>query len=129
MQQYPYGGPQPPPYGGPQTQPYGGQYGAPQQSHTPPPEIKKTSVANVAMAAISIACGLFAMYAPIPIIDVILGVVGIVLAGLAMRGGVSGLSVAGMVLSIVGTDRAFYFTIAYLDSFPSEWVLMFQPLI
>ena len=127
MQQHPYDGPQPP-YGGPQHQPpYGGQYGGPQQPYgSPPPPEKKP---NVVMAAISLGCGVFAMFLPVPVLDVILGIVGIVLASIAMKSGVKGLAIAGLVVSIVGTVFAIGYTIYVLGVIPDEWVLMSQPLI
>ena len=119
MQNHLYGGPQPPPQ-------YGGQYGAP-PAGPPPPQPEKNP--NVALAAVSVAFGLFALYVPIAVLDVILGISGIVLAALAMRSGVRALAVAGMVLSIMGTEEAIFFTIGRLSSSPGEWVLMLPQLI
>ncbi|MCL2856518.1 MAG: hypothetical protein FWE19_02170 [Oscillospiraceae bacterium] len=116
MQQYPYGGSQPPQFGG--------LYGVPPPTAPQPP--KKPSAAP---AAISVAFGLFALFVPVAVLDVVLGVAGIVLASLALRSGVKALAVAGMVLSIMGTYEAIFFTAGRLGQAQGEWVLTLQSLI
>ena len=81
------------------------------------------------MAAISLACGLFAMFIPIPVLDVILGIVGIVLAAVSMKSGVKGLAIAGLIVSIIGTIFAIGYTITVLGLVPDEWILMVPQLI
>jgi len=125
MQQNPYGGPQQP-YGGPQ-QPYGGPppHGGPQYPYGPPPNQKPPpSSTHVVFAAISLGCGIFAMFVPIPVLDVILGALGIVLASIAMAKGVRGLAIAGLVVSIVGLLIAISFTMDYFGMIPNGWYLM-----
>jgi len=78
------------------------------------------------MAAFSVAFGLFSLFLPIPFLDVAFGVAGIVLSALAMRSGIRALAVAGMVLSIMGTQEAFFFTLGFLGRASGEWVLMLQ---
>ena len=135
MQQHPHDNQQPPqqppqqPYGGGQP-PYGGQQppygGGPQYPYGPQQPEKKP---NVVMAAIALGGGLFAMIVPIPVIDVILGIMGIVLAALAMKSGVRGLAIAALIVSIIGTMVAISFTISVLAGFPSEWALTTQMLL
>ena len=81
------------------------------------------------MAAISLGCGIFAMFLPVPVLDVILGIIGIVFASVAMKSGVKGLAIAALVVSIVGTVIAIGYTIYVLGIIPDEWVLMSLPLI
>ena len=69
---------------------------------------------NTAFAGIALALGIAAMIIPIPVLDVIAGVVGIVLAAQARKTGVGGLAIAGLVVSIIGTVIAFFYTIGVL---------------
>ena len=128
MQQNPYDGQQQP-YGG-QQQPYGGQQGGgPQYPYGPHDPQQPEKKPNVVMAAIALGGGLFAMIVPIPVIDVILGILGIVLAALAMKSGVRGLAIAALIVSIIGTMVAISFTISVLAGFPSEWALTAQQML
>ena len=97
-----------------QTDMPGGQY---QQPHSPygqnqppfdgpPPQQPKTTMAGVALAL-----GIAAMILPIPVIDVIAGVLGIVFAAIARKSGVGGLAIAALVVSIIGTVMALFYTI------------------
>jgi len=67
---------------------------------------------NKAMAGWSLGLGIAAMVVPIPVIDVVAGVVGIVLANKAKQTGVQGLATAGLVCSIIGTIIAVLFTLS-----------------
>ena len=63
------------------------------------------------LAIAALVCGLFAMFIPIPVLDMVAGIVGIVLAVQARKSGVGGLAIAGLVVSIIGTIWATIFTI------------------
>jgi len=77
-----------------------------QSQHTPPGQGK---------AVASLVLGLFAMIVPIPVIDIIAGVVGICLAVSAKRDGYSrGMRTAGFVVSIIGTVIAVGYTLSVL---------------
>ena len=80
----------------------------------PPPFTKKP---NRVMAAIAFACGIYSMTLPVPVIDILLGLTGIILAALAMRSGAKGLAIAGLIVSIVGTLFAIFYTIDVLGLF------------
>lgn len=69
---------------------------------------------NNVMAGISLACGIVAMVIPVPVLDVIIGVLGIILSRMARKTGVGGLALAGFVVSIIGTVIAFFYTIGVL---------------
>ena len=73
---------------------------------------------------LSLVFGIFAMFLPIPVVDVILGVAGIVLAALAMKSGSKGLAIAGLICSIIGTVLAISFTFEVLGVIPDAWLLM-----
>ena len=64
-------------------------------------------------AIASLVLGICAMLIPIPFLDVILGVVGIVLAVMAKKEGYTGgMATAGLVCSIIGTVFAVVFTLS-----------------
>ena len=55
------------------------------------------------MAIAALICGIFTIVFPIPILSLIIGVVGIILAVKARKTGVGGMAIAGLVCSIIGT--------------------------
>ena len=62
-------------------------------------------------AIAALVLGICALVLPIPFLDVIMGVVGIVLAVMAKKEGYTGgMATAGLVLSIIGTVSAVIFT-------------------
>ena len=63
------------------------------------------------LAIAALICGLFAMFIPVPVLDIIIGVAGIVLSVMARKSGVGGLAIAALVVSIIGTIFAVIFTI------------------
>ena len=69
---------------------------------------------NTVISAIAFACGVYAMTLPVPVLDIILGIVGIILAAVAMRGQTKGLAIAGLVVSILGTFFALSYTAVVL---------------
>lgn len=71
---------------------------------------------NSALAGIALALGIAALVIPVPVLDVIAGVVGIVLAALARKSGVGGLAIAALVISIIGTVVAIFYTLAVLGA-------------
>jgi len=68
---------------------------------------------NTAMAGWSLGLGIAAMIVPIPVLDIVAGVIGIVLANKAKETGVQGLATAGLVCSIIGTIIAILFTLSF----------------
>lgn len=67
-------------------------------------------------AIASLILGIGAMTIPIPVLDIILGIVGIVLAVVAKNDGYrGGLQTAGLVCSIIGTVIATIYTITVLS--------------
>jgi len=67
------------------------------------------------MAIVSLVLGITAMLLPVAVIDVILGIAGIVLAVMAKKEGFTGgVQLAGFICSIVGTTLAFFYTIYIL---------------
>ncbi|MCL2563826.1 MAG: hypothetical protein FWE08_07315 [Oscillospiraceae bacterium] len=73
------------------------------------------------MAIASLVLGIVALVVPIPVLDVIAGVVGLFLAGISMKHKAGGLAVAGLVLSILGTIAAIQFTLQFYGVIPSPW--------
>ena len=67
--------------------------------------------AKTSLAGWSLALGITAIVLPIPIIDIALGVLGLILSRQAKQSGVRGLATAGFVLSIIGTVLAAAFTL------------------
>ena len=116
--QQPYGSQQPP-YGGQQC-PYCGRYGRDSQL----PESRP----HFGFAGYAVGCGFFAMFVPIPILDVVLGILGIVFAALAIKSGVRGLAISALVISIIGTVLAIDFTIDHLTGFSGNGALTLQML-
>jgi len=98
-------------------QPHHGQ--AYQQPYPYPPIKPKQPASGFAIA--SLVLGIIAMVLPIPVIDVIIGVLGLIFAIVAKRSGHrGGMSTAGLVLSIIGTVWALWFT---LSIFAGLWWL------
>ena len=117
MEQQPYGNP------GPGGYPPPGGYHQPPGYQPHPPEPPKRENPNIVMAALSLVFGIFAMFLPIPVLDVLLGVAGLVLAVLALKSGSRGLAIAGLICSIIGTLFAISFTLEVLRLIPAEWQL------
>jgi len=69
-------------------------------------------------AIASIVLGLIAFTLPIPILDLIIGIAGLVLAYLAKKKGREGIATAGLVISIIGTMAAMIFTFYFLIGQP-----------
>lgn len=68
-----------------------------------------------AFAIVSLIFGILAMTIPVPVLDVILGIAGIVLYSKSKKAGYSGgLAVAGLVVSIIGTIVATIYTLGVL---------------
>jgi len=92
-------------YQQPPNQPYPQQY--PHSNSTTPPGKGK--------AQVSLALGIVAICLPIPFLDLIAGIIGLVFASMAKKEGFSGgLRTAGFVLSIVGTIYAFFYTLFWV---------------
>ena len=105
---------QPPPgYQPPGYQPY---------PPAPPPRPQKSP--NTTFAVLSLVFGIFAMFLPIPVVDVMLGVAGIVLSIIALNSGSKGLAIAGLICSIIGTLLAISFTLDVLGVIPDAWLLL-----
>ena len=81
----------------------------------PPPKSYK------GMAIASLVLGLFALFIPIPVIDIIAGIVGLFLAGIALKHKAGGMAIAGLIISILGTLNAISFTLQTFDVIPSPW--------
>ncbi|MCL2559669.1 MAG: DUF4190 domain-containing protein [Turicibacter sp.] len=67
-----------------------------------------------AMAAWALALGVAAMTVPIPFIDIVAGVFGIILANKAAKNGVRGLATAALIFSIIGTIFSIIFTMNFI---------------
>ena len=102
-----------------QQQPYGydqSRFGYDQQQqfygNQPPqyPPVPQQRQSRTVMAAIALVCGILALTLPVPVLDVIFGIAGIVLAGMAMNSRSKGLAIAGLVVSILGTLVAIAYT-------------------
>ena len=78
-----------------------------------PPEKKQSTL----MATISFACGVYAITLPVPVLDIILAVAGIILAAIAMRNTARRLAIAGLVVSIIGVFIAIGYT-----AFALRWI-------
>ena len=64
----------------------------------------------------ALVLGLLAMTIPVPVIDIILGVVGLVLASSSKNDGyVGGVRTAAFVICIIGTVIAVFYTIGVLS--------------
>jgi len=66
------------------------------------------------MAGVGLGLGLFALIIPIPFLDVVAGIVGIILAAMSRKKGSKGLGVAALVISIIGLLAAIGYTAMYL---------------
>ena len=102
----------------------------PQSSQYPPgyqypPQYQQSSSGDSpgkSKATASLVLGLVAMFLPIPFLDVAAGVTGLILAVKAKREGFSaGLRTAGLVLSIIGTIYAIFYTLFWI--FFGSWYL------
>jgi len=68
------------------------------------------------MAVTALVLGILAMTLPIPVLDIILGVLGLIFASVAPSQGCrGGIQTAGLVLSILGTLVAIGYTMGELD--------------
>ena len=76
----------------------------PQPFTTPPPTPEKRPGKGKSIA--SLVLGIVALTVPIPVFDIICGIVGLVLAGMARRDEGGGMATAGLVLSIIGLTNA-----------------------
>jgi len=85
-------------------------------SFTPPEPERKPPTG---MAVASLVLGIIALTLPIPVVDVIAGVIGLVLAVAAKKQGARGMATAGLVLSIIGTIAAIQFTAQVFGLFPT----------
>ena len=65
-------------------------------------------------AIAALVLGIGALVIPVPFLDVVMGVVGLVLAISARKEGAGGMGIAGLVLSIIGTVAAFFYTASFL---------------
>ena len=102
-------------YGSPYTQQ--SSY-AQQPPHTQ--QVDDYRIRNKAVAALVL--GIIACTMPIPILDVIAGIIGIYLAVTAKREGfVNGLQTAAFVISIIGTGIAVLFTIWCMTAWRAIW--------
>jgi len=63
------------------------------------------------VAVASLVLGIVALTVPVPVLDIIAGIVGIILAAVAMKNKAGGMAIAGLVVSILGTFAAISFTI------------------
>jgi len=88
---------------------------------TPTPAPKVDKVAE-SFAIISIVAGILAFSLPVPILDILLGIGGLVLAILARNKGIKGLATAGLILSIIGIVVAVLFTYNYFTGDSSWWM-------
>ena len=101
-----------------QAPPYGQQYGQYQQPphgqpyQQPYPYAKPKRPAS-GFAVASLVLGIIAMTLPVPVLDIIIGVLGLIFAIYAKKKGHGGgMSTAGLVLSILGTIWSIWFTIS-----------------
>ena len=106
-QMHPPAPPQPNPFGPPP--PVGPPPPGFQQPYGPPVQPQKNPM--MPLAGVALGFGLFALIIPIPVIDIILGILGAIFAGIAMAKGVKGLAIAALVISIIGTIVALFFNL------------------
>ncbi|MCL2212363.1 MAG: DUF4190 domain-containing protein [Oscillospiraceae bacterium] len=79
------------------------------------PLYQKHQQPGLGFATASLVLGILAMILPIPVIDVILGILGLIFAFIApSKGCHGGIQTAGLVLSIIGTLNAVLFTFMVL---------------
>jgi len=113
-QPYPQAQHQPPPHG------YHGYppHGQPPHTYPPygyPPYGYYAKPPAQGMAGAALGLGIASFIIPIPVFNLILGIVGIVLAMTARnRGNRSGLATAGLVISIIGTVVAVLFAVIWM---------------
>ncbi|MCL2522127.1 MAG: hypothetical protein FWE36_04625 [Erysipelotrichales bacterium] len=69
---------------------------------------KKTLGSGEATA--SIILGAVAFFLPIPVLDIMVGIAGLILGIVARKKGSEGIAVVGIVISIIGTINALIFT-------------------
>jgi len=102
---------QPPNYQPPGYQPLNNQ--PPNYQQQAPYVPQNTTGKGMAIAALVL--GIAAMVLPVPVLDLAVGVTGIVLAILAKKNGFTGgLRTAGFVLSIIGSIAAFFYTVDWV---------------
>ncbi|MCL2446419.1 MAG: hypothetical protein FWD06_06610 [Oscillospiraceae bacterium] len=95
------------PWGQPQQQPWQQQQA--QQPWAAP--VKQTDNVGVVLGVLSIIFGVLALTLPVPFLDIAFGVAGIVMAAIAGSKGQRGLRIAGLIVSILGTVVAFFYTL------------------
>lgn len=93
----------------------------PNDFNQPSPQNSQGGRPGMGMAIAALILGILAMTIPIPVLDVIMGVVGLALAGIALNKKTGGVAVVGLVLSIIGTLVAISFTISTLSGGSSWW--------
>jgi len=88
----------------------------PPQWQAPPPwqQVPPTNQSAKTKAGVGLGLGLFALFMPIPFLDVIAGIVGICLSASARKEGAGGLATGGLVVSILGLISAIIFTLNFL---------------
>jgi hypothetical protein len=94
---------------------------------TPPPAPPVTKKSSV-KAGWSLGLGIGAMMFPIPVIDLGMGITGICLACSARKISPDGLSMAGLVCSIIGTVMSFFYTI-FVVFFATAFFAMLTSLV
>jgi len=119
VQQAPHGYPQQgqPPYGhAPYGQPPHGYPGYPPYGFYGKPPAQ-------GMAGAALGLGIAALLLPVPFLDLIFGIIALVLAITARKkGNRSGLSTGALVMAIIGTIAAFFYTVMWgFISTPMMW--------
>ena len=102
---------------------YGSPYAQqPPYVHQPPYAQQFDDYRSRNKAVAALVLGIVACTMPIPILDVIAGIIGIYLAVTAKREGfINGLQTAAFVLSIIGTSIAVLFTIWCMTAWRAVW--------
>jgi hypothetical protein len=91
-----------------------GQPQAPMQPMQAQPNSGYAPVAQQPKNGLAIAglvCGIIAMFLPIPFIDIVIGVTGIILAIVAKKQCSTGWFVAALIVSIIGTINSIIFSL------------------
>jgi len=96
---------------------------SPQSEHSPySPEYQEpVKQSNFTLASIALACGTLSAVLNVPVLDIILGIAGIILAAVAMRGQGKGMAIAGLIVSIIGIYHAFNYTAQVLGWFANDY--------
>jgi len=114
----------PPPHGYPPQGHY--PQGHPPQGYAPygyPPYGFYAKPPAQGMAGAALGLGIAAFVLPIPVLDLILGLVALVLAVMVRsRGNRTNLSTAGLILAIVGTAAAFFHTVFMVFIFSTPFI-------